>query len=445
MNCKNCNSPLEEGAVFCSNCGTKVVNDVTPVTEENKEVVNNTVETPVVQEPVEKPVVQEPVESSVPPVMPTPIVEPQISEAASTVNESITVEKKSKAPIVVIIIVLSILLLVGLGFALFKFVLPKIVPEPDTPVVEQTKEETIDIGGYTYTIPSVFSEFDVNDSKAIGNEYFYFKTENAKTVVYSYSEIVDSKNEIASELTKTMPTSMTYLGANEETFAGQKYLIYRASFLIDSKTYYSDVIFTELPDKIVFRTTIQYDPDYKNTGYTNLTSFIKSAKLNKASDDESTTNTTSDDYMVIGSDTVGYLKLPGKDAWMKGNVYGSTNSSIQYFEKASFKGSTSTGSWIVTLDVLDKTKYTDAKSSASAFETAWANDSDTTNIKAEKDKIGKYDAYKVFVQYKSDNVWVVSWFFKADDDLIHMIQVEGLDIDNDYFKIPKTFSLTKIN
>ena len=155
------------------------------------------------------------------------------------------------------------------------------------------------------------------------------------------------------------------------------------------------------------------------------------------------TTTTEEDYMVVGNSTLGYLKLPGK--WTKGSVSGAAETAIQYVDDATI-ASTAKGSYIVTLNVWkEKPDATTAKYAADQ-EANYYNlyDSDATNISVEQVKLGTLDAYKLSVQYKSDSVWVISWYIDGADGLVHIIQVEGLDLTNDYFKIPETFSFTEI-
>ena len=399
MNCKNCNSPLSEGATFCANCGQKVEENKAPVVETQKEV----------------------------------------AEAATVVNQTIPVEKKSsKAPLIILLVVLGVLLIGAIVFAAIMFI-PKLTqgnnPNP-IPVVTPTKEETIEISGYKFTIPEGFSILEPNNIKVVGTSGYYFEVNKAATSTSTYDVLASTKYYIATQLSKELPSNLSYITSTEEIYDGQKYLIIRFSYDQNGTTYYYDVIYTKLPDETVFCTAVDYELDYKESGYKSMTKFIKSAV-------STTVTTTSNDYMVVGNSTLGYLKLPGK--WTKGSVSGASETSIQYVNDATV-ASTAKGSYIVTLNVWkEKPDATTAKYAAEQEANYYRTyDSDATNISVEKVKLGSLDAYKLSTQYKSDSVWVISWYIDGSDGLVHIIQVEGLDLTNDYFKIPETFSFTEI-
>ena len=138
------------------------------------------------------------------------------------------------------------------------------------------------------------------------------------------------------------------------------------------------------------------------------------------------TTTTDEDYMVVGNSKLGYLKLPGK--WTKGSVAGASATALQYVNDATV-ASTAKGSYIVTLNVWKETADSTTAKSAAEQEANYYKlyDSDATNIKVEQVKLGTLDAYKLSTQYKSDSVWVISWYIDGSDGLVHIIQVEGLD------------------
>lgn len=137
---------------------------------------------------------------------------------------------------------------------------------------------------------------------------------------------------------------------------------------------------------------------------------------------------------IIGNDSFGYLKLPGK--WYKfQDVEGKT--ALQY---------TKDSVWIVTLEA-----YTPSAPDQTAETLAKASLYNLTNneVGVEKPtgatvKVAGYDAYQVYGLYTSDNIWLVEWFFEPGDGKIHYMSVEGPDYTSDYFQIPETFSLTKI-
>ena len=410
MNCKKCNSPLSEGTIFCPNCGEKVVTDV--VTSET------------VVEPVNN-------------------VENNITEAANTVNQTVPVERKrSKAPLIIGIIAGSLVLLGLIIFLVVGVVLPSLIYSNNPkgipkPIVEPKKEETVVIDGYTFTVPDGFEiTTDSYGQKMLGNDYFSAGIDFSSIKPITYEDVYASKDIMASQ--GNVPDGFIYKGYFEESYSGQKYLIFRYEDTSRNKDIYDKAV-AKFSDNSVFMTQINYAKSERYNGYSLLTKFIKSAKT------DDVTTTDNEDYMVVGDDTLGYLKLPGK--WTKGSVAGASDTALQYIDDATV-ANTAKGSYIVTLNVWSKTP--DSKITAKTASEAEANyyktnDPDASNISVELVKLGKFDAYKLSCQYKSDKVWVITWYIDGDDGLVHIIQVEGLDLTNDFFKIPESFSFTKIN
>lgn len=411
MNCKKCNSPLSEGTIFCPNCGEKVVTDV--VTSET------------VVEPVDN-------------------VENNMTEAANTVSQTVPVERKrSKAPLIIGIIAGSLVLLGLIIFLVVGVVLPSLIYSNNPkkipkPIVEPKKDETVVIDGYTFTVPDGFEiTTDSYGQKMLGNDSFSAGIDFSSIKPITYEDVYASKDIMASQ--GNVPDGFIYKGYFEESYSGQKYLIFRYEDTSRNKDIYDKAV-AKFSDNSVFMTQINYAKSERYNGYSLLTKFIKSAKT------DDVTTTDNEDYMVVGDDTLGYLKLPGK--WTKGSVAGASATAIQYVNNESYNGSTANGSYIVTLNVWNKTP--DSTATAKTTSEAEANyyrtnDPDASNISVELVKLGKFDAYKLSCQYKSDKVWVITWYIDGDDGLVHIIQVEGLDLTNDFFKIPESFSFTKIN
>ncbi len=385
MNCKNCNSSLEEGTTFCPNCGQAV----------NEEIVE------------------------------------EVTNAATTVNNTSFSEKKNnKAPLIIGIIAGCLIILGILILVAIKFVMPIFNNKSSSDNKPETKTEavkTIELDEYTFTLPEGFSVLEPNGVKVVGNENFYFVLDNARISESTYDDLLGTKYYIALELSKTLK-DMNYISADEEIHNGQKYLIFRFSYTQSGETYYYDCTYTELPDGAVLIMCIDYIPNYKSTGYNTLSTFIKSAKSKKS--DTKIGNDT-----VIGSTELGYLKLPG--TWYRFYDTTGNKSGLQY---------TKDSIWIVSIDTIDVSSTSTAELlGKTAIYSMKYGDNPATKAEGAKIKVAGYDGYQAYGYYASENKYLVEWFFEPGDGKVHYISVEGPDASSDNFKIPDTFSLTKIN
>ena len=134
--------------------------------------------------------------------------------------------------------------------------------------------------------------------------------------------------------------------------------------------------------------------------------------------------TQDNETQTIGNSQYGYVKVP-KD-WIK-FFDPDAKDTIQYSYMTSY---------IVTLYAYDSSitepyllannlKRNEEKSGLSV------NMTQTT--------IDKYNAYKL--EYIIDGTWLNIYFFKAEDNRVHYICIEGPDKNSEYFNIPKTFKL----
>ncbi len=146
-------------------------------------------------------------------------------------------------------------------------------------------------------------------------------------------------------------------------------------------------------------------------------------------DNLATNSTTISNTKRVGSEKYGYVTIPTE--WQ---IYSdaSTGTSIQY---------SSNDSYILTMNAFDSSVY-DAKGYATLTANNMQNEG-VTKLTTAMVKVANYNAYQVYGYYTSDNTWLVVWYFKTEDEMVHYLAVEGPDNLSDNFKIPDTFSLSK--
>ena len=131
----------------------------------------------------------------------------------------------------------------------------------------------------------------------------------------------------------------------------------------------------------------------------------------------------------VGSDEFGYITIP--ENWAN-FVDVDGNSTLQY---------SYANVYIATLYAVPTTQIS-AYNYASNIMTKLQSEG-VQNVQGATVSVGKYSAYQVYGYYANENIWLVCWFFEAEDGKTHYISIEGPDNTSEHFNIPNTFSLTK--
>ena len=161
---------------------------------------------------------------------------------------------------------------------------------------------------------------------------------------------------------------------------------------------------------------------------------IKEASVEKNTNDDKINQNIN--KKNIGDKTFGYLTVP--DDWVEfHDINGST--ALQY-SKA--------GLYIVTLDYIKDKKHT-PKEYASNYMYNMKQSEEVTGVTGATIKLGKnkeYTAYQVYMLYKNEGTYLVTYWFETEDGVVRYIALEGPAELNgvkltDYLYIAESFSL----
>ena len=140
---------------------------------------------------------------------------------------------------------------------------------------------------------------------------------------------------------------------------------------------------------------------------------------------------------VVGDDKYGYVTVP--ENW---NRFHDPNAptELQFSQSNIF---------IVTLNILDV--QLTAKECATNFMLNMKNSDNVEGVTGATVEIGKdkkYTAYEVYMYYPQDNTYLITYWFEAEDNVVHYIALEGPQVHNDIklsdlLFIPDSFSLKK--
>lgn len=157
-------------------------------------------------------------------------------------------------------------------------------------------------------------------------------------------------------------------------------------------------------------------------------------ELEKEMDEDSKIETKTEEkeeVKKVGDDTFGYVEVPEK--WIEFKDVDASTQLIQYTDIGEL-------GYIVTLNVYEED--IDAKQAAENLNNHIKEEDAGNTSYYIITYVGNYRGYVVRAKY-SDGTYIDIYLFKASDNKLHYVAIEGPDRYNDNFQIPKTFSMTK--
>ena len=141
-------------------------------------------------------------------------------------------------------------------------------------------------------------------------------------------------------------------------------------------------------------------------------------------------------YQLIGSDNYGYMKLP--TTWKKfvdkNNL---TTTNLQYISNDL--------RYVVTMIALSKNSNITALDYLKTVEEKYNKTNVVQYSKMTRERIGskKYEAYRLDMYLEDDKVWMSVWVFRAEDDRIHFVSIEGSNNNSTVFNYINTYVLNR--
>ena len=359
--------------------------------------------------------------------------------------------KKSTDPMKIVFIVIGVLIALICAFLLIFPLFNK---------KKGYKEGTIQANNF-YSLKYNANEWkkDSNNNYLINSKNSRFKVDNATQTkaieAYDFAK-KDSRSELLYRLKSEYKRTYSNIAIPDSDFKLLKSGVYLATFeystsngsrTIKGKKYV--VIATDYNLMLTLTSVLGNKETYKELDNEMLkmlkTINILAKKVTKATNKPNTnTNTTKPNetsteqknYQVVGSSNYGYIKLPNN--WKRFIDKNNTQTNNMQYISNDLR-------YAVTMTALSKNANITPLDYLKSIEEKYSKTNVVQYNKMTRERVGikKYESYRLDMYLEDDKVWMSVWVFRAEDDRIHYVSIEGSNNNSTVFNYINTYVLNK--
>ena len=322
------------------------------------------------------------------------------------------------------------------------------------------KEGTIQANNF-YSLKYNANEWkkDSNNNYLINSKNSRFKVDNATQTkaieAYDFAK-KDSRSELLYRLKSEYKRTYSNIAIPDSDFKLLKSGVYLATFEYStsngSRTIKGKKYVVIVPDynlMLTLTSVLGNKETYKELDNEMLkmlkTINILAKKVTKTTNKPNTnTNTTKPNetsteqknYQVVGSSNYGYIKLPNN--WKRFIDKNNTQTNNMQYISNDLR-------YAVTMTALSKNANITPLDYLKSIEEKYSKTNVVQYNKMTRERVGikKYESYRLDMYLEDDKVWMSVWVFRAEDDRIHYVSIEGSNNNSTVFNYINTYVLNK--
>ena len=300
---------------------------------------------------------------------------------------------------------------------------------------------------------------DSNNNYLINSKNSRFKVDNATQTkaieAYDFAK-KDSRSELLYRLKSEYKRTYSNIAIPDSDFKLLKSGVYLATFEYStsngSRTIKGKKYVVIAPDynlMLTLTSVLGNKETYKELDNEMLkmlkTINILAKKVTKTTNKPNTnTNTTKPNeksteqknYQVVGSSNYGYIKLPNN--WKRFIDKNNTQTNNMQYISNDLR-------YAVTMTALSKNANITPLDYLKSIEEKYSKTNVVQYNKMTRERVGikKYESYRLDMYLEDDKVWMSVWVFRAEDDRIHYVSIEGSNNNSTVFNYINTYVLNK--